>query len=123
MAKKEISYKQIGQNVILIVEGKQYSRKVADKEERADVKANVEFYNKKNSATLLKDIISFMEENKKTVETKKKLIKAKKVEIKPIVAEIKPEKEVVEKAEEVKKIDSIKIANTAPSTYCGRGEY
>lgn len=99
MAKKEISYRGIGQNVILNIEGNQYSRKVAEKSERENIKKMVEDYNKKNNAKTVKDLINFMtidtKERKKEIEQ----AKAKKEVIeKPKVAKKKVTKEVQEQA-------------------------
>jgi hypothetical protein len=49
MSKKEISYKAIGQNVIIVVNGKQYSKKMIEKSMRDEVKNMVISYNKKKS--------------------------------------------------------------------------
>ena len=73
--KKEISYRAIGQNVIVVVDGQQYSKKEAIKELRESLKELVLKFNARNTATGQKQIISFF--NTKTEEVAKKVEKTK----------------------------------------------
>lgn len=77
-SKQEISYKQVGQNIIVIVDGQQYSKKEISKEKRDTIKEMVIKFNFKNTVTLQKQIIA--EFNKKTEEIKEKVAKVAKVE-------------------------------------------
>ena len=52
--KKEISGKQIGKNIIVIIDEVKHSKAIATPEERKAILEKVEKYNKKNSAKLLK---------------------------------------------------------------------
>lgn len=63
MSKKEISYKQVGQNVIIVVNGQQYSKKMIEKSDRDSLKDNVISFNKKNTNTLEKKIIGIFTAN------------------------------------------------------------
>ena len=78
-SKKEISAKQVGRNVILVIEGQKYSRSVADKKARQEILAKVEAYNKRNSIKKEKEIIKFMLESKQKEAAKPKK-ETKKVE-------------------------------------------
>jgi recombination DNA repair RAD52 pathway protein len=78
MAKKEISYKQIGQNVIIVVDGQQYSKKMADRADRTKVFDLVTEFNKKNTITKQKEIISIF--TVKEQEVKQKVAKVAKVD-------------------------------------------
>lgn len=77
-SKQEISYKQVGQNIIVIVDGQQYSKKEISKEKRDAIKEMVTKFNSKNTVTLQKQIVA--EFNKKTEEIKEKVAKVAKVE-------------------------------------------
>lgn len=88
-AKKEISFKQVGRNVILIIEGEKFSKGFKEKAQRESIKSLVEAYNKRNSLKKEKEIINLMLEQKTTEkERKEKLAAAKPKEVaKPKQAE------------------------------------
>lgn len=90
MAKK-IDGKQIGKNIIVVIDGKKYSKAIATPEERKEILGKVESYNNKNNAKILKQIInSLSTEQKKPsiIEKVKKVIRPVKKEEK---AKIKKE--------------------------------
>lgn len=60
MAKKEISGKQIGKNIIVVIDGVKHSKAIDNPEERKEILKKVKNYNTKNNATLLKDIITIL---------------------------------------------------------------
>lgn len=77
MAKKQITLKQVGQNLIVIIDGKQLSKKFEDKTQREFIKSLVEEYNTKNTAKTEKAIINALTpETIKTKEIVKKATKA-----------------------------------------------
>lgn len=109
MAKKQISAKQIGKNIILIDGEEKLSKAIDNKEERIALLDKVKAYNEKNNATLLKQIKSALAAPVKK-ETKAKAEKPK--------VEVKIKKEVA------KKVQAVKEAPKAPVTYSRRrGEY
>lgn len=123
MAKKEISFRQIGQNIIVVINGTQYSRRVVEKTERENIKKDVEIYNTKNSVKLEKSIIDFMTVDTKERNQKIKEAKSanKKVDNKPKAASKKVDKEVKAKAlEESKKA---KTNEPKASSYRRKGEW
>lgn len=97
MAKSEISAKQVGKNVILVIDGEKHSRAFNTKEERVEVLEKVKAYNSKNTVKAKKELISLMtvlkEEKKKEVkkakvkEEKRKVTKAKPVEAEKLTNE------------------------------------
>lgn len=119
---KPITKHQVGQNLNLVIDGKSYSKKIAEKDAREEVKAKIDEYNslleKKTAAAtkkaekLLKEIVLAVTGNvvKKEKEEKKKEI-AKKSVAKKIKKEEKTEdkkvktgsEEVVDSMSEVKK--------------------
>lgn len=123
MAKKQISFKQVGQNIILVIDEVTYTRKVADKTERDLIKEEVTSYNIKNNATALKGIIKTMQEGKEPKGSVKKAKSAKKVDVKPAAASIVLSKDTVQEVEKVKETEIKKEPVTAPSSYYGRREY
>lgn len=102
MAKKEISYKQIGQNVIIVVDGQQFSKKMIKKEDRDNTKSLVEEFNKKNTITGQKKIISIF--TTKEAELKEKVKAATKIS-KTVT---KASKTAKGKKEEIKVTDVVK---------------
>lgn len=123
MAKKEISFRQIGQNIIVVINGTQYSRRVVEKTEREDIKKDVEIYNTKNSAKLEKSIIDFMTVNTKERNQKLKEAKSstKKAVSKPEVASKKVDREV--KAKALKESKKAKVNEPKASSYSRSGEW
>ncbi len=113
---KEITFKQIGLNVILVIEGEKFSKKIEAKEDREKLKAQVEAYNKKPTAKALKIIQTTMTANTveaKKVEEKEKVVKQaeqklekkkSKVVSKDVKKEVKEIKKVVEKGKDVSKV-------------------
>jgi len=75
--KKEISYKAIGQNVIIVLDEQKYSKKIVEKTEREEIKQLVISYNSKNSKTLENKILLIF--IKKQEELKKKKVKSEKI--------------------------------------------
>lgn len=111
MAKKQISAKQVGKNIIVIVDDVKHSKAIATPEERKDILSRVEQYNTKNNATLLKGII-------KDLTT----VKEVKKEVKPKTSLKK--KEIKAKPEAVKKVEEKKVEPKVQPTYTRRsGEY
>jgi len=98
MAKKQISAKQVGKNIIVMIDGVKHSKAIDTPEERQLILEEVKSYNEKNNATKLKAIIKSLSKDipvKK--ETKEKT--TKKIEL---VKEKPVEKEVVQKVQEEK---------------------
>lgn len=81
---KQITVKQVGQNIILNVDGTQYSKRIPEKEIRDIIKEDVKSYNKKNKASILNNILEVMTASVVKDETKPKEAakKASKKEIK-----------------------------------------
>lgn len=123
MAKKKISFRQIGQNIIVVINGTQYSRRVAEKAGRENIKEDVEMYNTKNSAKLEKSIIDFMTVNTKERNQKLKEAKSstKKAVSKPKAASKEVDKEV--KAKALKASKEAKIYEPKASSYSRSGEW
>lgn len=92
MAKKQISAKQVGKNIIVIIGEEKHSKAIETKEERTVILEQVESYNKKNDAKLLKKITDALAPAIKST-SKSKTTEPKKVEVK---------KEVKEKVNKVK---------------------
>lgn len=88
-AKKEISFKQVGRNIILIIEGEKFSKGFKEKPKREKIKSLVEAYNKRNSFKKEKEIINLMLEQKTTEKERKEALKklAPKKVVKPKQAE------------------------------------
>lgn len=80
MAKKEISFKQIGQNVIVIVDGQQFTKKMAEKSDRESLKEKILTFNKKNTVTLQKEIVAVFTVQAEA--TKEKIAKVAKIQSK-----------------------------------------
>lgn len=123
MAKKEISFRQIGQNIIVVINGTQYSRRVVEKTEREGIKKDVEIYNTKNSVKLEKSIIDFMtvdtkERNQKIKEAKSSI---KKADNKPKAASKKVDREV--KAKALIESKKAKVNEPKTSSYRRSGEW
>lgn len=123
MTKKEISFRQIGQNIIVVINGTQYSRRVIEKTGRENIKKDVEAYNTKNSVKLEKSIIDFMTVNTKERNQKLKEAKSstKKADNKPKAASKKVDEEV--KAKALKESKKAKINEPKTSSYSRSGEW
>jgi hypothetical protein len=63
---KNITGKQMGQNIILVIEGEKHSKRFPDKEDRTIVLGLVQEYNKKNTQSALDKILKLMEKEEKT---------------------------------------------------------
>lgn len=97
---KEITFKQIGLNVILVIEGEKFSKKIEAKEDREKLKAQVEAYNKKPTAKALKIIQTIM-----TINTVKK--KEEEVIEKKVAKKIKKGEKIIKK--EKKEVSQLKL--------------
>lgn len=71
--KKEIQGKSVGRNVILIIDGKKFSKAFKEKEDRQYILKLVETYNKRNSIKKEKEIIELMQKGKTTEKERKKV--------------------------------------------------
>jgi len=72
----EIIFTSVGQNIIATIEGAKFTKKIADKEEREALKAELAAYNAKNSAAKLKAIkAKFIVDKKEISNTVQKKIK------------------------------------------------
>lgn len=114
MEKLVISYKSIGANVIVVIDGQQFSKKTT-KEERETIKAEVEKYNKKNTDKVKNGIIKLLTPvtiEKKKVEEKEQ-VKAK-AEKQLVKKDIKKEK-VVKKEETNFNIELAKLVQNGAS--------
>lgn len=83
---EQIKLKQVGQNLIAIIDGKQYSKMFANKEERDSVKNKVLLYNKKPTKALQTAILKLID--KTIIEKETKIAKTKGVK-KAIKKEVK----------------------------------
>lgn len=113
MAKKEISGKQIGKNIIVIIDGNKHSKAIDNADERKAILNKVADYNTKNNATLLKEIIKTLAPIEKP---KKESLVSKVAKV------IKPKDK--KKIEEKVKVEEKKVQQ--PSSYqtrTRRGEY
>lgn len=129
---KEIALKQVGRNIMLVIDKKNFSKGIADKEKREKLKALVVKYNTKNTITGEKEIIRIMLEGKTTETTRKKVaVKKAKATVKakaPIKPKTKkaPAVKTLTKADklaEAKKMleeDGFTVSKKAAPTHRGR---
>lgn len=94
---KEIKAKQIGLSMLLVIDGKKYSKKCT-KEEISSIKNKVLLYEKKPSETLKKQILKLID---KTI-IEKETIKAKEKGLKKAIK--KSKSKVIKKKEESKSL-------------------
>lgn len=101
-AKKQISFKQVGKNVILMVNDEKFSKKIEDAAIRTTIKEKVGQYNTKNTVKLQKEILAFMQVEKDENEgvLSKDNVTKKTIAKKVNVAKDKKVKEKVEKVEQ-----------------------
>jgi hypothetical protein len=97
----EISAKQIGLNIIVIIDGEKYSKK-SDATEIASIKNKILLYNKRPDSKRKQDIIRIFD--KKIGEKEKK--EATKKGLKKAIKKVKKEK-VVKKKEDLSLVDSV----------------
>ena len=73
MANEKLSARQVGRNIITIIDGEKYSRKTESDSEVKSIKTKIEKYNKTPSKDLKEKIIQWFSANKKgKVEKEKK---------------------------------------------------
>lgn len=105
MATKEtITAKQIGKNLIVVIDGKKHTKVCNKKEEIEPIKNKILLFNKRNSATLKKEILllvdkTIVEKETKTAKAKgvKKSLKTeKKKATKTTVKKAKVEKDLIQ---------------------------
>lgn len=126
---KKISGKQMGQNIILVVDGKKLSKRFPEKSDRTEVLELVQKYNKKNSNTSLDKILSMMEKDTAKGEDKvnKDTEKLKKSEEAPESTSKLSKEEEIERAKKLlEKNGHQVIKKTASSSRATRrrgGEY
>ncbi len=102
---EKVTFKQIGQNVMLTVEGKPVmSKKFTEKVDRDNIKALVEVYTKKPTKKALDTILKFM-----TLVTEK--IKEEKIVAKKVAKQEEKATKVAKKVEKKieKKIDKVSL--------------
>jgi hypothetical protein len=101
-SKKEIAYRSIGQNVILVIDGKKVTKRMKLKKDREALKTKVEAYNKRNSIKKETEIISIMQEGKTT--EKQRTEKAKTESKGKVKKEVKAKKVTKADIEKAKKL-------------------
>ena len=115
--KKEIIGKSIGQNVILIIEGKKFSKRFIAKKDRESILKEVELYNKRNSLKREKEIIELMLSGKTTEKQRKKAVTKtviKKTE-KPKAATKKATQAEIDAAIKLVQSDGYTVSKNAPN--------
>ena len=107
--KQEISAKQIGNNLIVIIDGKKYTKVCKDKKEIDPIKNKILLYNKRNTVALKEEILSIVDKVTQKKEEQKTKEKGLKKSIKKV---LKVDKKVISKKKiAVKKtIDKVKAA-------------
>lgn len=111
----EISAKQVGRNIILVIDGKQYSRGFTEKSDRVELLSLIKKYNEKNTSKDLKTIVATITEDSKKREASKT---TKTIKSKPKESMMKVSKKVVEKSKDVAESDS-KFAPKSVRGYSG----
>ena len=120
----EISLKQTGQNITIVVDGVVTTRKIADKEAREAIKATVAAYNENPLKKHEKTILSFVKEKGAKEEAKKVVIKeSKTTRSKKAVAEAKEKPVRQKKQKEAKEVIEKEKAKPAPAVSRRSGEW
>lgn len=126
---KTISGKQMGQNIILVIDGEKHSKRFPDKEGRTEVLELVQKYNKKNTKTGLERILKLMkkEESKGVEKVNKDVEKLKKDEKAPESTGKLTKEEEIAKAKKLLEENGMEVKEkTASSSRATRkrgGEY
>ena len=101
-SKKQISAKQVGKNIIVIIDNVKHSKAIPTPEERKEILSKVETYNKKNSDKILKEIITKLappakeSKKEKVVKEKPKTVRTvKKEEVKKVEEKVKEEPKTI----------------------------
>jgi thioredoxin-like negative regulator of GroEL len=128
---KEITLKQFGQNIAIVIDGKSFSKRFIDAQKREELKELVKKYNSKNIIKIEKEIINLMLEGKTTEkERKEKAVEKIKKEAKekapnkpktkaPAVKVLTKEQKLAE-AKKLLEEDGFIVSKQAPATYTGR---
>ena len=109
-----INLRQIGQNILVTIDNKDYSKRFPNRANREVLKGKVEAYNKRPSKAKLKEIVDIMAGGKTTEEERKATVKAGKVEEKPKVADNKAKNEEIERAKKLLMQEGYIISQQAP---------
>jgi hypothetical protein len=122
-----ISGKQVGRNILLVVDSKNFSKAFADKKDREVVLSKVEAYNKRSSIKLKKEILEMMQKGKTTEKQRKDAVKKTVVKetVKPkaVVKVLKEDKIAAAKA--LLEKDGYTVSKQAPKSVTTNrgGEY
>lgn len=95
--KKEIVAKRYGKNLVVVVDGEKRTRVITtpeDKKAEEVIKNKITLYNKKNSKTLLEEIMYLVDTTKREKEVEEAKKKGIKKSIKKEVKKVKAKKEV-----------------------------
>jgi len=124
-AKKEIQGQQFGRNIVLVIEGKKYSKAFAKAEERSSILEKVANYNASISIKKEKEIINIMLAGKSTeVERKEEVKKKTKPVAKPEVVDKKPTPEQLAEYKKILEENDYRVSKAVAYTPSSRrGEY
>lgn len=111
---KQLSAKQIGRNVIIIIEGAKFSKKTIDNEEVKSIKLKIDLYNKKPTPARLKELIKIFNPN---VEKEEKLKQEEKGLKKIIKKETKKEAETSKKEIALRKKQNLDLITKVKGFY------
>lgn len=122
--KKEIQVKTVGRNVIMVIDGKKYSKAIKEKVDRDALVAEVKLYNRRNSIKREKEIIKVMLEGKTTsAERKAKAEKA----VPKTTSKGKPKKAkeaassiTIAEAKKMLENDGYTVTKKRPTSHTGR---
>lgn len=117
--KEEISAKQVGQNLLVIIDGKKYSKRLIDAESRDRIKNKILLFNKRNSKTLKDELLDIFEPSRLVKEKEISKEKGIKSQLKSLQKDIKSslaktvqyKKKIIEKAEKISKKPGSKVSS------------